>query len=420
MTVAGRRRAIDLIFAIVVCVAAVAVQGCSPSRSPAANTPAGADQWPPTTPVRSGFAATRAVGDRPPSVEVAVPSPPTGGVSKVPGTIAADCSVDVAAVLEQWIASVPDNSTLTLGSNACYRIDETVHVEGRHRLLFEGNGATLKAVATGDRDRSQLQLKGGRDLTVRNLIVQGANPHAGATAAAYVPELEAQAAFQVNGATNVLFDRVHASDTYGDFVYIGPGNRQPSRNITVANSVFARSGRQGISVTGAIGVDIEANSIDAVSRSMFDLEANSRSAIIRGIRIVGNVTGAAVNFWLANKGFAADVGDITIARNRMDAATGGLLFVYARRGVLRGPFVIEQNRFIANDKVNDEDASGAFFFAFSTNVTIRDNDVTFPKGRNMPAVEIRNSHHVEVAGNHFRDAGRLIVASQGSSDYRAS
>jgi hypothetical protein len=104
----------------------------------------------------------------------------------------------------------------------------------------------------------------------------------------------------------------------------------------------------------------------------------------------------------------------------MDVATGGLLFVYGGRRVLRGPYTIEQNRFIASDRVNDEDSTGAFFFASATDVTIRDNDVIFPKGRNMPVVEIRNSHHVDVTGNQFRDAGRVILASQGSSDYRAS
>jgi hypothetical protein len=153
---------------------------------------------------------------------------------------------------------------------------------------------------------------------------------------------------------------------------------------------------------------------------VFDLEANSRKAEIRDVRIVGNVTGAAVNFWLANKGFAATITNVSITGNRMAVATGGLLFVFARRGDYRGPYLIAGNRFIANDAIHDENATGAFFFAFSANVTIRGNDVTFPAGAAMPAVEIRNCHRVTVTGNRFTNAGRTIVASDGSTDYHSS
>jgi hypothetical protein len=419
MIAAARLRQLALALATGAIVAAGA--GCTSHTSSTAAPPVVTAQRPgqvtQPTPDSNGDGG---ISGPPPEVKVKAPLAPTGAVVPVPGTIARDCSVDVSAALESWIASVPDNSTLSFPSKACYRIDETVLLDERRQLLLDGNDTTLKAVTTGKRNRSQLQIRGGSDLTVRHLIVQGANPHAGPTAAAYVPDLEAQHAFLVNGATNVLLDHVQASDTYGDFVYIGPGDRQPSRNITVANSKFERSGRQGISITWAVNVNIEANTIDAVARSVFDLEANTRAASVRDIRIVGNVTGTAVNFWLANKGYAADIGDIQIADNRMDGGTGGLIFVYARRGAFRGPYLIEGNHFLASDKVNDEDATGAFFFAFSTDVTIRDNDVSFPKGAGMPAVEIRNSHDVNVTGNRFTDVGQVIVASQGSSDYHSS
>jgi hypothetical protein len=366
--------------------------------------------------------ANAGISGPPPTVPVVSPPLPTGRVAHVPTSITRDCSVDVSAALQTWIDSVPDNSTLAFAAGACYRIDETVEIDGRNRLLLDGNGATLKSVTTGSRDRAQLQLKGGSDLTVRNLIVRGANPHAGATAAAYDPALEAQAGFQLNGATDVLLDHVQVYDTYGDFVYIGPGDgqRTPSRNVTVANSIFDRSGRQGISVTWGVNVTIEANMISDVARSMFDLEANTRKAEIRNIRITGNVTGAAVNFWLANKGDAADIGSVQITGNRSDVGTGGLIFVYAKRGAYRGPYLVQGNRFITDGVVNDEGGSGALFFAYCDNVTIRDNVVLFPAGKSLPAVEVRNSHTVEVNGNQFTDAGRTVIASQGSTDVRTS
>ncbi len=321
--------------------------------------------------------------------------------------------------MQAWINLAPDNSTISLLPKGCYRIDGTITLMNRSHLTLEGNDATLKALTTGDRTRRQVLVSGGTDITVKDLTVQGANPGAGAVRGAYHSALEAQHAFAISGATNVLLDRVQASDLYGDFVYIGRGgpDHQPSQNVTVSNSKFARSGRQGISITDARNVTIESNVIEGAARSLFDIEPNTKDDVVRSIRIVDNVTGAATNFWLADKGSAADVGDIEISNNLMTAGTGGLLFVFARQGAYRGPFSIVGNRFIAQDHVHDEGSSGAFFFAHAANVTIENNTVTFPKGAAMPAVELRDSHHVMVTGNTFTNAGRTVLATAGSSDF---
>jgi hypothetical protein len=353
-----------------------------------------------------------------PSV-AAIPSPPplpTGAVAHAPASIPTRCSSDVTDALQSWIDSVPDNSTLQLAKDASYRIDGTLTIEDRNRLLFDGNGATLQARTTGKRGRGQLVLKGGRDLTVRSLTVRGANPHGGANPSAYVADLEAQHAYSVHGATDVLLDHVQAYDTYGDFVYIGAQQQTPSENVTVANSVFERSGRQGISITDANGVLVTANAISGAGRSLFDIEPNLKTQTVRNVHLVGNVTGAATNFWIANKGANADVGDIVVTGNRMVASTGGLVLVYARKGTPRGPYAFRDNTLIANNAVTDEGATGALYFALTDNITIRDNTVRFPAGANMAAVELRNAHHVDVSGNHFDGAGRAILSDAQSGD----
>ena len=344
-----------------------------------------------------------------------------GAEGRAAGPASRDCSVDVTAALQAWIDSKPDNSVLPFPAHACYRIDETLFVENRHGLTFEGNGVVLKAVSLGDRTRSHFVLTGGSNLTVRNVVVRGSNFDAGADRGAYHPDLEAQHAFGVSGATNVLLDHVQAYDLYGDFVYIGPGkNNVPSRNVRVIGSHFERSGRQGISIVHAENVTIQGNEISEVARSMFDIEPNDPRQKARSIRIIGNVTGRAANFWLADKGALASIGDILISGNRMTEPTGGLIFVFVPGGAYRGPFVIENNQFIANDRVSDESSSGAFFFTHAENVTIRNNDVTFPSSGDMPAVELRDSHHVQVTGNTFTNAGETMLATEGSSDYHVS
>src|SRR5437016_570956 len=116
----------------------------------------------PTAPIVTGGR----IAGPPPTVKVVAPLAPSGAVREVPASIARDCSVDVAPALQSWIDSVPDNSTLSFAPKACFRIDEPVRVKQRHRMLLDGNGAALKAVTMGGRNRSQLVLAGGGDLTV--------------------------------------------------------------------------------------------------------------------------------------------------------------------------------------------------------------------------------------------------------------
>ena len=115
-------------------------------------------------------------------------SPPSPGpTSTAPRTIAADCSVDVSAALQAWLQSVPDGSTILLAKNACYRIESTVEFRDRHDLLVEGNNATLRAFTAGTggrlaiRGRSHFAIVGSTNVTIRDLVVRGANPHAGSS-----------------------------------------------------------------------------------------------------------------------------------------------------------------------------------------------------------------------------------------------
>jgi Right handed beta helix region len=352
-------------------------------------------------------------------------SQPTGRVYSVPASVASDCSGDVTPALSKWISSVPDNSTLMLGKGACYRVDGSLAITNRRNLLLEGNGATLKATTKGTRTRTHFGIDNSENIIVRNLIVKGANPSAGATRAAYDEELEAQHGFNLGGVRRVLLDGVQASDVYGDFVYIsssgqGPTRGQPSEHVAVVRSRFTRSGRQGVAITSARDVTIRGNAISDVARSMFDLEPNTERNAVRDIRIEQNTTGAAVNFWIASKGAGSQIGDVVVRRNTMRSPTGGLAFVFGGRGGARGPFVFEANRLQVTGAVTDEDAVGAFFFSYTNTIEIRDNQINLPQGRDMPVVELRSCSHVVVDGNRVKNAKRLIMADQASTDVQAS
>jgi hypothetical protein len=362
----------------------------------------------------------------PSRIDAAGVSTPHGRATTPPASIPTDCSTDVTAALQAWIDGVPDGATMSLPAHACYRVEGTLKLAGRRDLLVDGHATTLEAKTQGRggriqiRSRSMLSIRNSRNVTVRDLVVRGANPHGGTSLAAYRPEFEAQHAFTLNGDDGVFLDRVSAFDVYGDFVYVGGGEGEPSRRITVARSNFARSGRQGISVTDADNVLIVGNDIGDVARSLFDLEPNRRSQRVRHIRIVANTTGPVRNYWLANKGSGVNIGDVVVTGNVMRSASGGLVFVFGPPIGKRGPFTFDSNVFRVSGDVTDEGTVGAFVFANAAGVTIRRNELHAPQGRQMPAVELRGTSNVVVSDNRFSGTAKTVIADADSHDVRTS
>jgi nitrous oxidase accessory protein NosD len=280
----------------------------------------------------------------------------------------------------------------------------------RHRLTIEGNGATLHTGTVGERDRKQLALSDSDDVTVRNLGVVGSNERAGPTPDAYDPKLAFQHAFSLSGVHRVLLAGLSAARVHGDFVYIGGHSGAPSSDVTVTGSKFDGSGRQGISVTNADRVLISDNDIANVARSLFDIETNTSDDEVRDVRITGNRTGAATNFWLANKGAGDNIGPVEVDGNTMSAATGGLLFAFGTANAARGPYIVRGNQLIANDAVHDEGSVGALLFANCHDVSVVGNRVTFPPGVEMPVIELRSSRGVDISGNDFSGASQPILS----------
>jgi hypothetical protein len=415
------------VFAVAVCFVAAACShasndttaptkpGSAPNETQDGST---RDDAPPS--LASGHASV------PEHITAAGVSTPHGRRESPPASIARDCSRDVTDALQSWIDGVPDGSTMSLPAHACYRVEGTLQIDDRHDLLFEGNGATLVAKTRGKgsrlrvRGRSMLAVRQSTNITVRDLAVKGANPHAGTSDAAYQPDFEAQHAFQLNAVDGVLLDRVAASDVYGDFVYLGGAARTPSRRVTVARSHFDRSGRQGISVTYGDDVTIVGNEIANVARSLFDLEPNRRNQEVRRLRIEANTTGPVKNFFLANKGSGVDIGDVTVVDNVMRAPSGGLVLVFGPKWGKRGPFTFERNVLRVSGAVTDEDAVGAFVFANAANVELRDNVLYAPTGRRMPAVELRAADDVLIAGNRFNGTAKDVDADRASRGVRVT
>ena len=232
-------------------------------------------------------------------------------VNDAPASIASDCSHDVTDELMAWIASVPDNSTLRFAADGCYRVDGTIVVSQRAGLTFEGNHATFRQVTDGSeivnpkyiRTRNVWTFGRSTNLVVRNLTTVGANPHAGRGELAYRAKFEAQHAYLIQGVKGMLMDHVAAYDTYGDFVYVGPG----TENLTVRNSDFARNGRQGWTING-INIVFEHNTITETRRATIDMEPSMPTWVSKNIYIRDNDVGPGRLFFFSSVGAAAPDG----------------------------------------------------------------------------------------------------------------
>jgi hypothetical protein len=221
----------------------------------------------------------------------------------------------------------------------------------RRDLVIDGNSARIFAGTTGEPGRNQLRFLGGSGIKVRNLEIQGANPHAGLDDRAYVPELEFQAAITIAGVTDIEIDRVNIHDTYGDLVFIDRRKEQDDRDtvgVWIHDSTFARSGRQGIAVIDGRDIVIERNRFTDMRRGTVDLEPLGELAV-ENVHIIDNDVGPGRLLFVPMAG-GAPVNRVVIARNTL---RGRVLSVSAKT-----PEGQRRRQFWVVDNTTDTPATG--------------------------------------------------------------
>ena len=321
---------------------------------------------------------------------------------RVPRRIASDGSRDVTRALTAFINSVPNGSTVELARNGRYRIDGTLLIERHANLWILGKHATLFAGTRGDQFRRHIRVMGGKNIVIRNLTVVGANPNAGMSDNAFDPAHEFQHGIELDGVQGALLGRVRIYDVYGDFVYIGMsqsnGVQTPSRNVTIQNSRFKRNGRMGISVDYAEDTIILNNYMGDCRRSWVDVEPTGATWQVRGLTIRYNTVGPHRLNFFANAGRGDKVGDIVISGNRTarGAVFGAITISRGDSplalGGYRGPYLIAGN-------VGPTRAG--FSFREAAGITIRNNDIPFPKD---VVVQLNDAHTIQVHDNNFTGA----------------
>ena len=320
-----------------------------------------------------------------------------------PTSIDATGATDVTEQLKSFIAGVADGSTVFFPAGARYRIDGSLIIEGRKNLTFEGNGAEFFATTEADRNRRHWWIRNSDGITIRDVVVRGANPNAGTGEAAYRSDREAQHGFEFAGVKNVIVENVTVTDVYGDFVYIGRDKSGWSKQVTVRDSHFERNGRQGIAITAGEDIKIERNKITEVRRSTFDIEPNASDWGARRVTISDNDIGPGRLSFLAGHGAAGPVEDIMVVDNRLSGKVMNISFK-APPAQRRANFSLIRN--VSNKAFGSPNA--AVTIEGFDGVTIRDNVLPLDAGRNMTAVQLKSSCDVIVTGNQFTNAAREV------------
>lgn len=348
-----------------------------------------------------------------------------------PAAIPADCSRNVSSDLNSWLASVPDGSTVQF-NGGCYRIDQDLRLTNRSSLTIDGGGATFKTddptgdsssfdaagyCATGSsattpskvaRTRSQWDITGSSNITIRNMIIHGANPCGGTGSNAYVAPLEAQHAFNVDrNNTNITIEDVQAYDIYGDFIYF-----RGTTNGVARNNHFERNGRQGISVTGGGPTLIEGNTIANTRRATFDLEPNAASDLVDGVTIRGNTIGTGRLLFVASHG-GGRVNNVLIERNTLSRCIS--VDVLGSVSLRRSNWTVQNNT--TTGGCGAPAGNAAMKFGYVDHVWVLNNVQPIQANRGDYGVNITASSDVQVNNNSFINAVAALHPDSLSTDY---
>jgi hypothetical protein len=358
--------------------------------------------------------------------------PPGPAANVVPLTIKSDCSADVTQSLQNWINSVPDNSTLVFGRDACYRVDRTLVVQNRVGLTLRGNGATFRRVTPSPPElqypnaNAHWTFVGDSNLTVRDMKVVGLNtsPDPNDPVPPGTPEpgkfgarddrVAFEYAYGVFASQNVTFVHLSADAAYGDGLLIG-GEHQPDlvQNFKAFDVTIDRNGRQGVAIVTAHGVVLDKIYIQHSRRSGIDIEANGGDGFPQDIEIRNSDIVAA---------------SVPISDAGVDTTTN----VYIHDNIIRwgnpshswittGATSPHHNkwRIVHNQALFDMGEYPAMSLDYVDNLEIRDNVATETAppaaraGERLVAVTVSNSGApVTITGNDFSG---FNVVYQGSS-----
>jgi hypothetical protein len=238
------------------------------------------------------------------------PSPTPTTVTGLVPPVAKDCSVDVAAALNSWLATVPNGSTVNL-ADGCYRVESVLELTGRTLTI---RGGTLRSLNPPADQRAMWRFWNST-ITLQDLTLDGSYASGGT----YSGAVEHAHAIDLRG-TDAALSNLTMTDFGGDCVYFGLGADRSTGSLT--DSSCARIGRNGVSVTAGDDITVTRTAFDRIGFIGVDIEPNVGAGWgSDNVTVTASTFGAVhLRVWsvIAN----APVSHQTFTGNTINAATG--------------------------------------------------------------------------------------------------
>jgi len=208
-------------------------------------------------------------------------------------------------------------------------MDRGISVEKRHNLVFDGNGATLRANgSSGSMWADPFVIWGSgtdvSDIVIRNFTLEGNNPRTGNDI--YDPGQEGQVGVGVYGGSRIEIANNTIRNTWADGVYAANGSTQDWVNgLWVHDNTFLYIGRIVFTMNAVRNALLERNSADMVGGSLMDIEPELSYQGATNITLRDNTVGVwglttnGRSYWVGcannNVGIGAVVQNLTITGN---------------------------------------------------------------------------------------------------------
>ena len=301
------------------------------------------------------------------------PTPPTSSTgTNVPSTIDATGATDTTAKLLAFFASVPDGSTILFNAGGTYRVDAALKFSNRHNLVFEGNGATIKAGGTGTNEFASLfALWGGNTgITIRNFTLVGNSP----TPGIFQGGREGAHGVLVDGGSNIDISNVTMRGLWGDSLYVGLW----ADGVRFHDSHVVSAGRNGVTIIAGQNVVVERNAFDKVGYTTFDIEPNTSAEGARNVKFLNNTFGTWSNSFVSGEGAVGSiVNGVTISGNSSTQSTLLTVIGLARR----------QNVVFTNNKSTATSWGPILRFAYIDGLTVTGNQQSVTSGTVLSIID---------------------------------
>jgi len=225
---------------------------------------------------------------RPAAISTPVPPPASSGsrpfaapvttwTVTVPASIDASGATDAAAALQSFVNGQPDGTVINFPAGGVYRLDRGLFISNRHNIVFEGNGATLRAAGSGNTiAASPVVIDGANaDVVVRDFVIEGNNPNTGT--AIYDPNADSQEGVGVYGGARIEIANNSIRKAWGDGVYVNEKDTTHTwaTDVWVHDNTITTVGRNAFTMNGAKNALLESNTIDQIGGSVLDIEPDT-------------------------------------------------------------------------------------------------------------------------------------------------